>query len=126
MAMSFASAIAGISLHSSEDGRLLTLTGLDVGDLAVAHVENAVGDLCGLGVVGDHEDGLVELAAGLAEHLEDSVGVFGVEVAGGSLARTMAGWLMRARAWRRAAARHRRARWRRSRRPLMTLSISVR
>jgi hypothetical protein len=55
----------------------------DVGDLAVAHVEDAVRDLSGLRVVGDHEDGLVELAAGLAEHLEDGVGVFGVEVAGG-------------------------------------------
>src|SRR6267154_252133 len=55
----------------------------DVGDLAVAHVEDAVGDLGGFGVVGDHEDGLVELAAGLAEHLEDGVGVFGVEIAGG-------------------------------------------
>ena len=54
-----------------------------MGDLAVAHVEDAVGDLGGLGVVGDHEDGLVELAAGLAEHLEDGVGVLGVEVAGG-------------------------------------------
>jgi hypothetical protein len=54
-----------------------------VGDFAVAHVEDAVGDLGGLGVVGDHEDGLAELAAGLAEHLEDGVGVFGVEIAGG-------------------------------------------
>ena len=61
----------------------LALAVFDVGDLAVAHVEDAVGDLGGLGVVGDHEDGLVELAAGLAEHLEDGVGVFGVEVAGG-------------------------------------------
>ena len=56
---------------------------LNVGDSSVAHVEDAVGDLGGFGVVGDHEDGLVELAAGGAEHLEDGVGVFGVEVAGG-------------------------------------------
>jgi hypothetical protein len=55
----------------------------DVSDFAVAHVEDAVGDLGSLGVVGDHEDGLVELAAGLAEHLEDGVGVLGVEIAGG-------------------------------------------
>ena len=40
----------------------------DVGDFAVAHVEDAVGDLRGLGVVGNHENGLVELAAGLAKH----------------------------------------------------------
>ena len=52
-------------------------------DFPVAHVEDAIGDLGGFGVVGDHQDGLVELAAGLAEHLEDSVGVLGVEVAGG-------------------------------------------
>ena len=46
-------------------------------------MQDAVGDLGGLGVVGDHEDGLVELAAGGAEHGEDGVGVLGVEVAGG-------------------------------------------
>lgn len=49
-----------------------------VGDLAVAHVEDAVGDLGGFGVVGDHEDGLVEVLGGGAEHFEDGVGVFGV------------------------------------------------
>ena len=54
-----------------------------MGDFAVSHMEDAVGDLGGLRVVGDHEDGLVELAAGLAEHVEDGIGVFGVEVAGG-------------------------------------------
>src|ERR1700754_3383828 len=63
--------------------RNLAVARFDVGDLAVAHVEDAVGDLGGLGVVGDHEDGLVELAAGMAKHLEDGVGVFSVEVAGG-------------------------------------------
>ena len=47
--------------------------GFDVGDFAVAHVEDAVCDLGGLGVVGDHEYGLVELAAGGAEHVEDCV-----------------------------------------------------
>ena len=54
-----------------------------MGDLAVAHVEDAVGDLGGFGVVGDHEDGLVEVLGGGAEHFEDGVGVLGVEVAGG-------------------------------------------
>ena len=52
-------------------------------DFAVAHVEDAIGNLGGLGVVGNHEDSLVEFAAGLAEHLENSVRVFGVEVASG-------------------------------------------
>ena len=52
-------------------------------DFAIAHVEDAIGDLGCLGIMGDHEDGLVELAAGLTEHLEDSIGVFGVEVARG-------------------------------------------
>ena len=66
-----------------DGSRVLVAGDFDVGDFAVAHVEDAVGDLGGLGVVGDHEDGLVELAAGVAEHLEDGVGVFGVEVAGG-------------------------------------------
>ena len=70
-------------ISSGVAGRCLALAGLDVGDFAVAHVEDAVGDLGGLGVVGDHQDGLVELAAGGAEHFEDGVGVFGVEVAGG-------------------------------------------
>ena len=62
---------------------MLARNSLNMSDFAVAHVEDAIGNLGGLGVVGNHEDGLVELAAGLAEHLEDGVGVFGVEVAGG-------------------------------------------
>jgi hypothetical protein len=61
----------------------LCLTVFDVCDFSVAHVEDAVGYLCGLGIVSDHQHGLVELAGGGAEHLEDGVGVFGVEVAGG-------------------------------------------
>ncbi len=56
---------------------------LIVDDLAVAHGEDAVCDLGGLWVVGDHEDSLVELTAGVSEHVEDSVGVFRVEVTGG-------------------------------------------
>src|ERR1700677_4645516 len=79
--------MAGGALLWREDSRSrarsLALTVFDVGDFAVAHVEDAVSDLGGLGVVGDHEDGLVELAAGLAEHVEGGIGVVGVEVAGG-------------------------------------------
>ena len=52
-------------------------------DFAVTHVKDAISNLGGLGVMGNHEDCLVEFAAGLAEHLEDGVGVFGVEVARG-------------------------------------------
>src|SRR5271154_544155 len=63
--------------------RMLARNSLNMSDFAVAHVEDAVGDLGCFGVVGNHEDGLVELAAGLAEHLEDCVGVFGVEVTSG-------------------------------------------
>lgn len=54
----------------------------DVSDFAVAHVEDAVCYLCCLVIVGDHQDGLLEVAAGSAEHAEDGVGVFGVEIAG--------------------------------------------
>lgn len=60
-----------------------SLPALDLGDLSVAHVKDAIGDLSGFGIVGDHQDGLVELAAGCAEHVEDGVGVFRVEIAGG-------------------------------------------
>ena len=60
---------------------MLARNSLNMSDFAVAHVEDAIGNLGGLGVVGNHEDGLVELAAGLAKHLENGVGVFGVEVA---------------------------------------------
>jgi hypothetical protein len=67
-------------LDSSESAACASL---DADDLAVAHVEDAVGDLSGVGIVGDHEDGLVELAAGVMEHLKDGVGVLGIEVAGG-------------------------------------------
>src|ERR1700733_11059009 len=65
----------------SLDGDFL-VAGFDVGDVAVAHVDDAVGYLGGFGVVGDHEGGLGELPAGFEEHLEDGVRVFGVEVAG--------------------------------------------
>ena len=61
----------------------LAVAVFDVGYFAVAHVENAVGDLSSVGIVGDHEDGLVEFATGLAKHLEDGFRVFGVEIAGG-------------------------------------------
>ena len=54
-----------------------------MGDFAIEHVKDAVGDLRCVRVVGDHEDGLVEFAAGFAEHVEDGVGVLGIEVAGG-------------------------------------------
>jgi len=50
---------------------------------AVAHVQDAVGDLRGLGVVGDHQHGLVQLAAAGVQHTQDGLRVFGVEVAGG-------------------------------------------
>ena len=50
--------------RSSSSGSSIAFAVFDVSDLAVAHVEDAVCDLGGLWVVGDHEDGLVELAAG--------------------------------------------------------------
>ncbi len=56
---------------------------LVVDDLAVAHGEDTICDLGGFGIVSDHENGLVELTAGVAEHVEYGVGVFGVEVTGG-------------------------------------------
>ena len=62
---------------------MLSRNSLNMSDFAVAHVEDAIGDLGGFWVVGDHENSLVELAAGFVEHLEDGIGVFGVEVARG-------------------------------------------
>ena len=44
-------------------GRMLARNSLNMSDFAVAHVKDAIGDLGGLGVVGNHEDGLVEVAA---------------------------------------------------------------
>ena len=58
------------------------LARFDSANLPVAHVDDAVGDGGGLGIVGDHEHGLPEFAVGEAEHVEDRVGVFGVEIAG--------------------------------------------
>ena len=52
-------------------------------DLAVAHVQDAVGDLRRFGVMRDHEHGLIQLAAGGVQHGKNRVGVLGIEVAGG-------------------------------------------
>ncbi len=52
-------------------------------DLSVAHVDDAITIGGGLGVVGDHEDGLAEVFVGLAKHVEDDAGTFRIEVAGG-------------------------------------------
>ena len=52
-------------------------------DAAVAHVDDAVGEGGGLGVVGDHDDGLVEAVVEVAHQVQYQVGVFAVEVAGG-------------------------------------------
>src|SRR6266852_1051208 len=52
-------------------------------DFAVAHVDDAVAVGSGFRVVGDHHDRLAELGVGLAEHLQDGDGVFGVEISGG-------------------------------------------
>src|ERR687889_305039 len=51
-------------------------------DLAVAHLDNAAAHGGGLGVVGDHDDGLVEAVVHLLEHVEDDGRVLRVEVSG--------------------------------------------
>ncbi len=60
----------------------LSLAIFDMADLAIAHMQDAVGDLGGLGVMRDHQDRLVELAAGASQHVQHGVGVFRVEIAG--------------------------------------------
>src|SRR5882762_457637 len=57
MAISLGSAMWNLLCSSEVRGVLLTPAVVDVGDFAVAHVEDAVGDLGCLGVVGDHENG---------------------------------------------------------------------
>ena len=71
-------ASGGIPLHRHE-----ALACLDVRNLAVAHVQDAIGDRSSLRVVRDHQHSLVELAAGGAQHGKNGVRVLGVEVAGG-------------------------------------------
>ena len=53
----------------------------DVSDLAIAHVKDAVGDLGGLRVVRNHQDGLIEFPAGLTKHLQNGIGVFSIQIA---------------------------------------------
>jgi hypothetical protein len=65
------------------DRRILAGNGLNMSNFAVAHMEDAIGNLSRLWVVSDHQDRLVEFAAGLAEHFKNSLGVLSVEVAGG-------------------------------------------
>ena len=54
----------------------------DSNDLTVAHVQDAVGDLGGFGIMSDHQNCLVEFPAGFAQHSEDGVRVLCIEVAG--------------------------------------------
>ena len=51
-------------------------------DLAVAHVDDAVPELGGFWVMGDHQHGLAQLLVGLAQHFQDDVGILRVEIAG--------------------------------------------
>jgi len=51
--------------------------------VAVAHVDDAVSELGGFGVVSDHQHRLTEFLVGLAQHLQNDVRVFGVEIACG-------------------------------------------
>src|SRR5579859_5161207 len=52
-------------------------------DNTITHVHDTVEVGGGLGVVGDHDDGLAEVFVQAAQHFEDDFGILGVEVAGG-------------------------------------------
>src|SRR3954470_1815601 len=49
-------------------------------DLAIAHVDDAIAELGRLGIVSDHQNRLAQFFVRLPQHLQNSVGVFGVEV----------------------------------------------
>src|SRR5579863_8476688 len=53
-----------------------------VHDNTIAHMNDTVEVGGGLGVVGDHDNGLAEVFVQTAQHFEDDFGIFGVEVAG--------------------------------------------
>jgi hypothetical protein len=59
------------------------VTLFDLDDFTVAHVQDAVGNLCRVRVMGDHKHGLAELAVGADKHVKDDLRVLGIEVAGG-------------------------------------------
>ena len=46
---------------AKQEKQKLALAVFDVGNLTIAHVEDAVGDPGGFGVVGDHQDRLIKL-----------------------------------------------------------------
>ena len=52
-------------------------------DLAVAHVDDAVAILGGLGIVRNHEHGLPQILVRLAQHVEHYARAFRIQVAGG-------------------------------------------
>ena len=64
---------------------------LDVRDLSVAHVQDAVGNRGRFRVVRNHQHGLLQLAAGSSQHSEHGVGVLGIEIAGGLIGKND-GW----------------------------------
>ena len=52
-------------------------------DLAVAHIDVAIGKLSRIRVVSDHQHGLAQLLVGLLQQGEHGFRILGVEIAGG-------------------------------------------
>ena len=50
--------------------------------MAIPHVQEAIADGGGFRIVGDHEDGLVELLIGAPQHGEHGVGIGRIQIAG--------------------------------------------
>ena len=61
----------------------MSVNGGAVHDEAVAHVQDAMAVGGGFGIVRDHHDGLAEVFVKQAEKIENGLGAFGIEIAGG-------------------------------------------
>ena len=54
-----------------------------IDDLSVAHVDRAIANRRGFGIVSDHQHCLPELLVRLAQHIKNHVGVFSIKIASG-------------------------------------------
>jgi hypothetical protein len=51
-------------------------------NLAIPHMDDAISEARRFWIVGDHHDGLTEIFVGLAQHVENDVGILGIQVSG--------------------------------------------
>jgi len=64
-----------------------------IDDLSVAHVDRAIANGCGFGIVSNHQHRLPELLIRLPQHVKNHVGVFSIKIASGLVCQNKCGMI---------------------------------